>query len=59
MLFVDDDQTEVVELYIVFDNGVGANQNMYAAVLQTFLDGGTLLSLDVPCQQLDMNRHVT
>ena len=58
VLLVDDDKTETCELHRVFDDGMSAHKNLYAAVHEPFQHLLASFAFDNTCQQGYAKIHV-
>ena len=58
VLLVDDDESEMKELYGVFDDGMGANQDLYRTVGNALKDGLAFLSFHNAGEQFHADIHV-
>ena len=58
MLLVDDGQPEILELHVVFNQGVGADEYADGAVLDALVDFAPLRRLGGTGEQRHPDRHI-
>ena len=57
MLLVDDDEAEAGKLHSIFDNGMGADEDLYSAIEQSLEHFFSPFPLDDTCEQSHTDVH--